>query len=74
LQRVSTLLTHQSLAAFRLGGCTRLGGLFDHPRSQTIHLLIDGLLNLGERRFRVCHSPVGHGGKALGSLFFPTRL
>jgi hypothetical protein len=47
LQRLPTLLTHQSLTGFTLGGCTRLCCLFDHPRSQPIHLLIDGLFNLG---------------------------
>jgi hypothetical protein len=48
--------------------------LFDHPRSQTIHLLIDSVFNLGQGRFRVCHSPLGHGGKDFLSLFFPTLL
>jgi hypothetical protein len=47
LQRLSTLLTHQSLAGFTLGCGTGLGCLFDHPRSQPIHLLIDGVFNLG---------------------------
>jgi hypothetical protein len=44
LQRLSTLLTHQSLAGFMLGCGTGLGCLLDHSRSQTIHLLIDRLL------------------------------
>jgi hypothetical protein len=47
LQWLSTLLTYQSLAGFALGCGTGLGCLFDHPRSQTIDLLIDGLFNLG---------------------------
>jgi hypothetical protein len=47
LQRLTTLLAHQSLAGFTLGCRTRLRCLFDHPRSQTIHLLIDRVFNLG---------------------------
>jgi hypothetical protein len=47
LQRLSTLLTHQSLTGFMLGGCTCLCCLLDHSGSQTIHLLIDCLFNLG---------------------------
>jgi hypothetical protein len=47
LQRLSTLLTHQSLAGFTLGCGTRLGCSFDHPRAQPMHLLIDGVFNLG---------------------------
>jgi hypothetical protein len=74
LQGLSTLLTHQSLTGFLLGGGTGLGCLFDHARSQPIHLLIDGLFNLGQRRFRVCRSPLCHGGEDFLSLFFPTRL
>jgi hypothetical protein len=48
--------------------------LFDHPRSQTIHLLIDRLFNLGQRRLRVRRSPLRHSGKNFLSLCFPTRL
>jgi hypothetical protein len=51
-----------------------LGGLFDHPRAQPIHLLIDRLFNLGQRRFRVRCSPLRHGGKDVLSLLFPTLL
>src|SRR6266446_1395372 len=47
LQRLSTLLTHQSLAGFTLGCCTCLCCLLDHPGAQPIHLLIDRLFNLG---------------------------
>jgi hypothetical protein len=47
LQRLPTLLTHQSLAGFMLGCGTGLCCLLDHPRSQTIDLLIDRLFNLG---------------------------
>jgi hypothetical protein len=47
LQRLSTLLTHQSLAGFALGYGTRLCCSFDHPRSQSMHLLINCLFNLG---------------------------
>jgi hypothetical protein len=54
LQRLSTLLTHQSLAGLTLGGSTGLGCLFDHPRPQPMHLLIDGVFNLGQRRVWVC--------------------
>jgi len=57
-----------------LGGGTGLGCLLDHPRAQAIHLLIDGLFNLGQRRVRVRRSPLRHGGKDVRSLFFPTRL
>ncbi len=74
LQRLSALLTHQSLAHLTLGGCTGLGCLFDHPCSQAIHLLIDRLFNLGQRRFRMGRSPLRYGGKDIRSLFFPTRL
>jgi hypothetical protein len=74
LQRLSTLLTHQFLAGFMLGGCTGLCCLFDHPRSQTIHLLIDRVFNLGERRVRMRRSPLRDGGKGFLSLFFPTLL
>jgi hypothetical protein len=74
LQRLSTLFTYQSLAAFALGCGTRLGCLFDHSRSQPIDLLIDCLFNLGQGRFRVCRSPLRHGGKDLLSLFFPTLV
>jgi hypothetical protein len=74
LQRLSTLLTHQFLAGFMLGGGTGLGCLFDHPRSQAIHLLIDSLFNLGQRRLRMGRSPLCDGGKDIRSLFFPTRL
>jgi hypothetical protein len=74
LQRLSTLLTHQSLAGFMLGCRTRLRCLFDHPRSQTIHLLIDRVFNLGERRSRMGRSPLRDGGKGFLSLVFPTLL
>jgi len=74
LQRLSTLLAHQSLAGFTLGGGTGLGCLFDHPRAQTIHLLIDRVLNLGQGRVRVRRSPLRHGGKDVLSLCFPTFL
>jgi hypothetical protein len=74
LQWLSTLLTHQSLARLTLGGGTGLSCLFDHPRPQSIHLLIDSLLNFGERCFGVRRSPMRHGGKDFHSLFFPTRL
>jgi hypothetical protein len=47
LQRLTTLLAHQSLAGFTLGCRAPLRCLFDHPRSQTIHLLIDRVFNLG---------------------------
>jgi hypothetical protein len=47
LQRLSTLLTHQSLAGFMFGCGTCLCCLLDHPGSQTIDLLIDGVFNLG---------------------------
>jgi hypothetical protein len=33
-----------------LSGGTGLGGLFNHARAQPIQLLIDSLLNLGQRR------------------------
>jgi hypothetical protein len=74
LQWLPTLLTYQSLAGFALGCDTGLGCLLDHPCSQPMHLLIDGLFNLGQRRLRVRCSPVCHGGKDFLSLFFPTRL
>jgi hypothetical protein len=48
--------------------------LFDHPRAQTIHLLIDGLFNLGQGRFWVRCSPLRHGGKDFLALCFPTLL
>src|SRR6266702_6392250 len=73
LQRLSTLLTHQFLAGFTLGGGTGLGCLFDHPRSQTMHLLIDRVFNLGQRRVRMGLSPLCHGGKDVLSLCVPTR-
>jgi hypothetical protein len=57
-----------------LGGCTCLCCLLDHSGSQTIHLLIDCLFNLGERRLRVRRSPLCHGGKDFLSLLFPTLL
>jgi hypothetical protein len=74
LQWLSTLLAHQSLAGFTLGGCTGLCCLFDHLGSQTIHLLIDCIFNLGQGRLRVRRSPLRHGGKDFLSLFVPTRL
>jgi len=73
LQRLSTLLTHQPLTGFALGCGTGLCCLLDHPRSQSIHLFIDRLFNLGERRFRVRRSPLRHSGKHFLSLCFPTR-
>jgi len=48
--------------------------LFDHPRSQTIHLLIDRVFNLGERRVWMGRSPLRHRGKGFLSLCFPTLL
>jgi hypothetical protein len=48
--------------------------LFDHPGSQSIDLLIDGVFNLGQRRLRMGRSPLRHGGKDFLSLFFPTLL
>jgi hypothetical protein len=39
-----------------------------------MHLLIDGLFNLGQGRFRVRRSPLRDGGKDVRSLFFPTLL
>jgi len=74
LQWLSTLLAHQSLAGLALGCCTGLGCLFDHPRSQPIHLLIDGVFNLGQGRFRMGRSPLRHGSKDVLSLCVPTRL
>jgi len=74
LQRLPTLLTHQSLASFMLSCGTGLCCLLDHPGSQTIHLLIDRLFNLGQRRLRMGYSPLRDGGKRFLSLFFPTRL
>ena len=65
LQGLPTLLTHQSLAHLTLGSGTGLSCLFDHSRPQSIYLLIDGLFNLGQRRFRVSRSPLRHGGKIL---------
>jgi len=46
LQGLTTLLAYQSLADFTLGCYTGLRRLLDHPRSQTIHLLIDRVFNL----------------------------
>jgi hypothetical protein len=58
-----------------MGSCgTGLGCLLDHPRTQPIHVLIDGLFNLGQRRFRVRRSPLGDGGKDVLALVFPTLL
>jgi hypothetical protein len=48
--------------------------LFDHPRAQPMHLLINGLFNLSQGRLRVCRSPLCHGGKDVLALFFPTLL
>jgi hypothetical protein len=48
--------------------------LLDHPRSQPVDLLIDGLFNLGQRRFRVCCSPLRHGSKNVLAFFFPPVL
>jgi hypothetical protein len=48
--------------------------LFDHPGSQSIHLLIDGVFNLGQRRLRMGRSPLRHGGKDFLTLCFPTLL
>jgi hypothetical protein len=47
LQGLPTLLAYQSLAGFTLSRCTGLCCLLDHSGSQTMHLLIDGLFNLG---------------------------
>src|SRR5690242_6332994 len=47
LQGPSTLLTHQSLTGLALGSSTGLSRLLDHPCSQSIHLLIHRLFNLG---------------------------
>lgn len=47
LQWLSTLLTHQVLVRLMRSRGTDLGSLFDHPRPQPIHLLIDGLFDLG---------------------------
>jgi hypothetical protein len=74
LQWLSTLLTHQVLAGLTIGGGTGLGCLFDHPRAQPIQLLIDGLFNLGQRRFGMRGSPLCHGGKDVLALFFPPLL
>lgn len=72
--RLSTLLAHQFLAGFMRSRGTGLGCLFDHARSQAIDLLIDGLFNLGECRFRVACSPLRHGSKHVLTFFFPTLL
>jgi hypothetical protein len=48
--------------------------LFDHPRSQLIHLLIDSVFNLGERRLWMGRSPLRNRGKGFLSLGFPTLL
>jgi hypothetical protein len=57
-----------------LGCGTRLCCLLDHPGSQAIHLLIDCLFNLGERRLRMGCSPLRNRGKGFLSLCFPTLL
>jgi hypothetical protein len=74
LQRLSTLLAHQSLAGFLLSGRTGLCYLFDHPGEESIHLFIYGVFNLGQCRLRVRRSPLCHGGKDFRSLFLPTLL
>jgi hypothetical protein len=74
LERVSTLLAHQSLAGFLLSGCTGLCCWFDHPGTQSIQLFINCLFNLGQCCLRVRRSPPGHGGKGFLSLCFPTLL
>ena len=74
LQGLSTLLTHQSLAGLTLGCGTGLGCLLDHSGAQPIHVLIDGLFNLGQGRFGVCCSPLSDGGKHVLALFFPSFL
>jgi hypothetical protein len=42
--------------------------------SQTIHLVIDCLFNLGQGRLRMGCSPLRHSGKDFLSLCFPTFL
>jgi hypothetical protein len=42
--------------------------------AQALHLLIDRLLNLGQRRIRMRYSPLRHSGNDLLSLFFPVLL
>jgi hypothetical protein len=74
LQQLSTLLTDQFLAPVMLSGGTGLGCLLDHAGAQAIHVLIDRLFNLGQRRFGVCRSPLGHGGEDVLALFFPPLL
>src|SRR5437016_5514551 len=74
LQRLSTVLTYQSLAGFTLGCSTGLCCLFDHPRSQTMHLFINCVFNLGQCCLRMRRSPLCHGGKNFLSLCVPTRL
>jgi hypothetical protein len=74
LQRLSTLLAHQSLAGFTLDCGTGLGCLFDHPRSQAIHLLIHRVFNLGQGRVWMGRSPLRHGSKDFLSLCVPTLL
>jgi hypothetical protein len=49
---------------------TGLGGLGDHPRPQQVQLLIDGLFDLGQGRFRVRCSPLRHGGKDILAFYF----
>jgi hypothetical protein len=48
--------------------------LFDHPRAQTIDLLIHRLFNLRQRRLWVHYSPLRHDGKHVLALFFPPFL
>jgi hypothetical protein len=72
--RLAALLAHQSLVGFTLGGRTRLCRLLNQLGAQTIHLFINRLLNLGQRRFRMRYSPLGDGGKGFLSLFFPVLL
>lgn len=71
LQPLPTLLAHQSLTGFTVGCPTRLCRLPNQLGAQTIHLLIDGLFNLGQRRLRMRFSPLRHGGHGLLSLSFP---
>src|SRR6266702_622765 len=74
LERLTTLLAHQSLAGFTAGCRTHLCRLFDQLRAQAIDLLIHRLFNLRERRLRMGHSPLRDGGSGFLPLLFPTLL
>ena len=74
LMGLPTLLAHQFLAGFTLGCRTRFRRLLDHSGAQTIDLLIDGLLYLGEGRFRVALLSTGRQQQRLPLLFFPTLV